>query len=514
MDNRFLRAEAVLGAEAMERLRRSHIAVLGLGGVAVLALLIFGLVKLLGSRSKQNELFRVAENSVEELKDYLGELPNLNQMIRISDEVNQEKRTEGSISAQYRIEEVSLALSAEMKSDLVGKKAMADMKLNVDQLSAPVELGFYVDEEALTFASATLLKENEAISFPLKDLGKQWNSSALAELTDTKLPEELSLSLFQQASLEDILTAVYGEQWTKFEDSIRLVDYEGVSRFPDGAVKTVTWDRELLKPMYEQAKKDVENLEDLEDQIPGLAARTPAVRQTASIPMAEGLMQLDVRRYVASFVVYAFGQFDENKVQVQLRLDKKEAVTGFFAQHEDEFIELLLQGEKNPWERITVLAGEIWEDGTETAQGGEARLQIENDRLSMEILSLERESGQSDAYEKLEGMVVYDDKSGRISVLDDEGGDQLEQQGVSFIAKPEDGRICLHLEIDLSNIAFTGRDGDQFSMDVRFGPLSGSVQKPEYEVRNLMELSKGQLQGLLMRMASKVVELLPEGIIE
>ena len=33
MDNRFLRAEAVLGAAAMDRLRRSHVAVLGLGGV-------------------------------------------------------------------------------------------------------------------------------------------------------------------------------------------------------------------------------------------------------------------------------------------------------------------------------------------------------------------------------------------------------------------------------------------------------------------------------------------------
>ena len=33
MDNRFLRAEAVLGADAMERLRASHVAVLGLGGV-------------------------------------------------------------------------------------------------------------------------------------------------------------------------------------------------------------------------------------------------------------------------------------------------------------------------------------------------------------------------------------------------------------------------------------------------------------------------------------------------
>ena len=33
MDNRFLRAEAVLGAAAMDRLRRSHVVVLGLGGV-------------------------------------------------------------------------------------------------------------------------------------------------------------------------------------------------------------------------------------------------------------------------------------------------------------------------------------------------------------------------------------------------------------------------------------------------------------------------------------------------
>ena len=33
MDQRFLRAEAVLGPEAMETLRRSHVAVLGLGGV-------------------------------------------------------------------------------------------------------------------------------------------------------------------------------------------------------------------------------------------------------------------------------------------------------------------------------------------------------------------------------------------------------------------------------------------------------------------------------------------------
>ena len=33
MDNRFLRAQAVLGTDAMEKLRRSHVAVLGLGGV-------------------------------------------------------------------------------------------------------------------------------------------------------------------------------------------------------------------------------------------------------------------------------------------------------------------------------------------------------------------------------------------------------------------------------------------------------------------------------------------------
>ena len=33
MDKRFLRAEAVLGADAMETLRAGHVAVLGLGGV-------------------------------------------------------------------------------------------------------------------------------------------------------------------------------------------------------------------------------------------------------------------------------------------------------------------------------------------------------------------------------------------------------------------------------------------------------------------------------------------------
>ena len=33
MDNRFLRAEAILGPTSMEKLRRSHVAVLGLGGV-------------------------------------------------------------------------------------------------------------------------------------------------------------------------------------------------------------------------------------------------------------------------------------------------------------------------------------------------------------------------------------------------------------------------------------------------------------------------------------------------
>ncbi|MBE6998533.1 MAG: tRNA threonylcarbamoyladenosine dehydratase [Ruminococcaceae bacterium] len=33
MDNRFLRAEAILGPASMEKLRRSHVAVLGLGGV-------------------------------------------------------------------------------------------------------------------------------------------------------------------------------------------------------------------------------------------------------------------------------------------------------------------------------------------------------------------------------------------------------------------------------------------------------------------------------------------------
>ncbi len=33
MDHRFMRAEAVLGTDAMEKLRASHVAVLGLGGV-------------------------------------------------------------------------------------------------------------------------------------------------------------------------------------------------------------------------------------------------------------------------------------------------------------------------------------------------------------------------------------------------------------------------------------------------------------------------------------------------
>lgn len=496
--------------EQVEQKRRSRLKplLLGVGALVVVAALVFGIFKLIGGKKDENDLFRAASESADELTDYLSDLPNLRSILDNAERISEKEDVEGGISFRVANNGDPIQGSVNVKVDAEANRAAADVSVQVPNTDKSIEASFYLDEENLMLTSRSLLKEDEIIALPIKDLAKKWNDSALAELIGAEMPEGFTLQTEMNfADLEEIMASAYGEQWKSFEKSIKLVKYEGANpRFTDGTIKTVSWDRELLKPMYEQAKKD---LEEMEEFVPFLQRRSGSVTPTMTLRgELEQLTEADYSKLIADFIILAFGEFDESEIDLQLRFDSKDVLTGLYGGVEDSWIDFRLDGEKNPWEWIRIRTGSSYTYNGETREeidGGDVRIRIENKQLSIEAYEVDTGTENRTEQEELVGRLAYDDDTGRIQVFDGSGKDLMED--VSLTVKPDGNRILVH--------AGELEDGEeQISLDLNFGPLSGGVTKPTGEVKDLLEMTEQQLNGLMMRIGMKLQKLLPADAFE
>ncbi len=472
---------------------------LALCGVAAVAAIIFGVIKLVGGMGKTagNPLLRAAMDTADELNDYLCKLPNLKKMIQFADRLEDQQNAEGSITFRLNVEEYPIEGSVDFRADLKEKKARADVAVTTSALTKPVSASLYLDEEALMLVSEDLLCENEAIAIPLQDFAKKWNKSALAQMIGQQLPEDLSMGVLPGTDLDTMMTDAYGDQWKQFEDSIQLVEFEGTPHFTDGTVKTVTWDKELLEPMYEKAKQEVEELED-------------DFRFMRFGGAADALMSVDLSKVIPSLVICAFGEFDENEVELQLRFNTKDFLTGICVKpdpEEDDYMEFLLEGDDNPWEHIILKNCSFYRyDGNvrEYVSGDEIITRIEDRKLKIEIRDLYSDNAdeEQEVVSDLVIKIVYDDETGRITAVDEDGDDVMD--GISLSLKPDGDRVLAH--IDYRDY----RDRERIAVDFSLGVLSGSIDQPDADITNLLELNEQKLQGLLARVSMKIQKLISQ----
>ena len=406
-------------------------------GCLALAALIGGGIWFLSRGRAQNRVLRAAENTLAELKDYAQTLPNLNKVVKNAEALSESDalHTEQTLRSEMTFDygdgtEFSYGYGIQYQIDCDQKAGilLLDGAVVDDETSVP--FSFYVDKEQLQAASSAILDDGEAVSIPLKDLAKQWNSSALAEVTELTLPEDLDLSNYSDFDLSSALEETYGQDWITLRDSLDSVVYEGESPFEgSGTTYTLTWDRDALQRMYDKTDVDLEDLLELD----GL----------------EMLAELDPNELIAQMLVAVLGKCSEELAEPLFYVEN-DLLLGLYVKAADEDVpselEVRLLGEQNPWEHVTLRIHEDYGSYT-TDDNADITLKQENGKLRIEFFSSHEDSdGKEYCYEEGPYAFIYNDADGRITVEDEEG--QVPEGMPEILLLPEEGGLRFSVKID------------------------------------------------------------------
>ena len=463
---------------------------IGVGCVALAALVGGGIWFLTRSGAPRNKLLKAAAKSLEELKAYTADLPNLHSIAENADAVSAEKALHmdaqfdmgfsygdggysSSNSQQFRI---NMDLDgAERRARITGSYAMEN-----DGVTREIPASVYLDQDQLQLGSSALLEEGEALSIPIKDLAKQWNASALAKLADFQLPEDLDLTADPDRDLEKMMLETYGEDWTKLKESFDTVPYEGTPHFgTEGVTYTLTWDRDALKRMSDKTDLDLEDMFDINDP--------------------EDLARMDLDGLGARLFVAILGELNEQITQQQFYVEDG-VLTGIWLQTEEDDVEVEIRlcGENNPWEHVISKSTAQYESYS-VVNTEELRMEKSNGQLRL-IFSSKHEDSEGESYSYEEGpyTVIYNDADGKITFIDEDGEAMEEvpelhltpaEQGFTFNVKSavEDERWSRHTEISFT---VSGKLGP-------IAPISTSATK-------LLQLSEQELKELAERIQNKL----------
>ena len=465
---------------------------IGIGCVALAALVGGGIWFLTrkNSDSKLDKLAEPAEKSFEVLEDYVEELPNLHKIAESIDEMDASKKFRMAMDmvnqtvVKYGDTESTYGMN--IKADLSMDRDAGKTMVTGSYASEGIEIPFtvYLDEDQLQFASTGLLNAGEALSLPLKDLPKQWNASALAQLTEITLPEDLDLSGITSADPEESLKELYGEDWEKFMDSVDLVAYEGTPYFTgSGTTKTLTWDKALLKSMADKTDLDMEEMVDIDD--------------------LDDLSKLDLGNIIAQAIVSGLYEASENIKEIQV-YEENDNLTGLYlevAGDEPTKVVLRLDGKDNPWEHITCSSTTEYSSYTVT-DTVEAKLSKGNGQLRIEITTSHEDSdGEEYGYTEGPYVLVYNDADGLITV---EANGQTVTSGVPEMhLVPVDGGFTFTMDQSQDS-------GDYKTVNKETITVTGkpaSIQAPSSNPTNLLALSEQELQELIQRIQENVSNL-------
>ena len=452
---------------------------IGIGCLA-LAVLIGAGAWFLSRSLGRTKLLRAARNSAASFETYVEELPNLHQILENAEALDAGGRThadrESNTQFRYSFGDEETVIGGgytlRVDTDRDAGTMLADGVYTLQGVEIPFKL--YLDENQIQAASSVLLEEDEVLALPLKDLAKQWNDSALSDVSMVKLPEDLDLTQFKDFDYDKALEEAYGEDWITLRNSFDSVEYDGTTPFEgDGTTYTLTWDQEAFRRMDEKT----EDLDELLD-----------------IDGPEDLNRIDFEDLAAKLIVAAASKVAEN-VKEALFYVEDGMLTGLrvtVVSDESSVITIRLLGEENPWERITV-------DMTDEEGDSESldfRVTKSGGQLRFEGRFLK--NGQASDEDPVS--IVYNDADGRITVeglgMDEETAGMMPQ----FRLIPEDGgfRFSMKTEVDLGYYAMSSES--VYAISDRIGEIAPLSASP----RDLLKFSEQELRGLVERVEEKL----------
>ncbi len=466
--------------EAKKRSPRKGI-LIGIGCLA-LAALIGGGIWFLSRGLGRSKLIRAARNSADSFKSYVEELPNLHQVLEnaealdITDRthVERESRTKiryGSGGGETAIEG---GYTLRLDTDRNAGAMLGDGVYSIQGIEIPFE--FYLDENQIQVASSTLLEENEVLALPVKDLAEQWNNSALSDISNVKLPENLNLTPFRDFDCDEALEKAYGEDWIALRDSFGSVKYDGTSPFEgNGTTYTLTWDQEAFRRMDEKT-------EDLDELL--------------AIDGPEDLNRIDFEDLAAKLIVSAASEVIE-RVTEPLFYVEDGMLTGLrvtLVSDESFVVTIRLLGEENPWERITV---EVTNEEGDT-KGLEFRVTKGGGQLRFEGRYLE--NGKNDGNDGKSVSIVYNDTDGRITVEGWDISEKITDMLPQAYLVPVDGgfRFSMKTEADYGVYAMSSESAYAIS------DKTGEIAPLSTEPTNILKLTEEKLKELIQHIETMI----------
>lgn len=464
-------------------------ALIGLGCVA-LAALVGGSVWFLTRSKTDNKLLQAAGRSLSELKAYTEALPNLHSILENTDRISAGEAIhmglESMTSYSYTYDgstqsgEVGIRLSLDL--DQKEERGQVTGAYGAGETTIPITL--YFDETQVQLASSAVLEEGEALSLPVKDLVKQWNASALAELSGLQLPEKLDkMTDDAEDGLEEALETAYGEDWSKLRDSFGTVRLDETPHFgTEGVTYTLTWDRDALKRMYE--KTDLENT--------GMP----------EIESMDDLADLNFNDLYAKLMIAILGQLNEKlKNQEFYVADGK--LVGIWLVVDDDGdsveTELRLCGEQNPWEHI--ICKNINRSSTSTTTDtADITLQNADGQLRLTVTTKHEDSdGAEYGYEDGPYTLIYQDSDGAITYEED--GELQEDPALHLV--PVDGGFRFSMEQSESDDGYKMESNQMFTVSGK----TDAIVPPSAKPIEILKLSEQELQDLVARILEKAQSL-------
>lgn len=473
----FAEAAPAYEAPAVAEKKRSpgKVIAICLAVILVLGAVGFGAWKLLGSRTRENPLETAARAASTALTDELRQLPNLSKMLDVLEEINNTGKLEIQFNLEGDVEEVAFSTALTERIDQQDGRFRADASIQSESLlNKPLDITVYADRQQAQLSSETLLEE-DVFSLPLENLGKQWNASKLSEMVDAKLPEDLSVNLFPErydgADLDQMMETVFGEDWTRFRETVETVPVTENPHFGEGVTYKLTWDADRFKPIYEASLDTADpvemNLSNLFAELSSLGAKT---------------------------VVRVLGD-----TEMQFRVEK-DLLTGVWFKNEEQETEIRLEGGEQPWSKICLDHHQKGEDYVKA----DLLLTVAEGKLTLVLKDRDQETAQL--------KLVYDDADGSLSLLTDEDKSLLEEL--------PGGSMTMKLQPDGDRIRCTGRvsileeDQGYFDIQAQVSALKEPITIPSESPRALLEMSESRIEGVLMKIMLKARSLLKPEILE
>lgn len=463
--------------------------ILGVGGLLLALLIGFGIWYLVRTNQPDAKLYNAAQQTVGELDDYCHRLPNLGLVWDNLEAISERD----ALHAGFAVQEMtslttsdseqpyysqSIQFQGSVDYDAANKQCGGNVTL-LPENGEQIGLRAYLDNNQLQLGSDWLLGQGEVVSLPLKDLGKQWNSSALSQMIGSTLPEDLSLEPFSDTDYEQALVNAFGDTWTRFEDSVEVTKYQGEPYFgADGDTYTVTWDSGLLQQMAPLATEKMDAIEDFD---------------------FEDLCNGELQNLMAYGIVITLAEIDENVDDIQAFVDAEGRLAGLYLHTADNTVTVRLDGTENLWQHITITL-------TDTGYG-ESEPMTESFEISTAISDgkMTITASYKSQDDTATGILEYNDADGVLR-LDDVENEEEEEEAlyepaeITVAIRPNGNGVSLVVDsvMDMNDSWYDEESSISIHSSSHFelvlAPLSGSVQALSAQPRNLLTMTEQELE--------------------